>query len=189
MINHGPDELLEGDYVLILESISSFPLYYPYGLAVGDTVTIPVFSFINSSEEDEVYEACVWIQFYEEYHENNFILIDSNQTNDTVCFSVIMEGENTNSIKENNASAAFIIYPNPIKAQQSLFVRPQDDQGAMPKYVRIINVLGQEVFQSTMKNGGGMLTIDLPVLNVGIYSLELIDDKGKILHRQSIQIE
>lgn len=59
----------------------------------------------------------------------------------------------------------------------------------MPKYVRVINILGQEVFQSTMENKGAALTIDLPVLNVGIYSLELIGDEGKILHHQSIQVE
>ncbi len=186
MINHGPDELLQGDFVLILESISPFSLYYPHGLAVGDTATISVISFINSRELDEVYEACVWIQFDEELHENNFTLIDSNQMNDTVCFSVVLQGENSINIDEFTEENHFTVYPNPIKGHQSLFIKHNEAQGAMPRYVRVINILGQEVYQSTLSTDK---TIDLPTLATGIYYLELRDDESMLLHHQSVQIE
>ena len=142
IVNHGPDDLLQGDYVKVVDDLSFFSIYHSSGIAVGDTATFETLSCINLRDEDEVLDACIWLGFSENIQDNDHILIDNNQQNDTFCFSVLLEGENTNSIKENNASSDFVIYPNPIKAQQSLFIKLQDDQGPMPKYVRVINILG-----------------------------------------------
>ncbi len=80
------------------------------------------------------------------------------------------------SIKPVTASKDFSIYPNPFHNTLAI-----DWKGKQPGAVslRLVNILGQEVYSQSLKLSNGKNTLNLPALSTGDYILFITDAEGK----------
>lgn len=187
VINHGPDDLLPGDDFLIKNGIFPIPMAINTGLAVGESKNLYALGFTNGSEEDEIYEYCVWVELDNEYNESGLNLIDPNPHNDSVCFSVILQGENSIHISELASADQFSIYPNPLKSAQPLWINNELSARQERISYKVYNILGQEVVSGFLQEAASKVAIELPILNTGIYYLKLLNNEGDVLHYQAVE--
>jgi uncharacterized delta-60 repeat protein len=91
-------------------------------------------------------------------------------------------GEAGTSIAENTMEANFTVYPNP---NTGIFTIELDATLQLANYtLRIMNTLGQEVYQSTIATP--QATIDISTLSKGIYLLSLFDGEQES-HRKIVK--
>jgi uncharacterized delta-60 repeat protein len=98
-------------------------------------------------------------------------------------FAVVRyNGEGVTSIAENTMKADFTVYPNP---NTGIFTIELDATLQLANYtLRIMNTLGQEVYQSAIATP--QATIDISTLSKGIYLLSLSDGEQEA-HRKIIK--
>lgn len=97
---------------------------------------------------------------------------DSNSVN-----NYASAGFKVNSAVNQNCSACkMVAYPNPVTRQRGICVKSCKDQSQL-SLVRIINLLGQVLFEERMNlNPGDALPLDLTTLQAGVYILNLEGD-------------
>ncbi|HEX8514576.1 MAG TPA: T9SS type A sorting domain-containing protein [Bacteroidia bacterium] len=86
--------------------------------------------------------------------------------------SNIKNGVNTNGIKDVIPESIFIVYPNPASGYVNVSFSP----GISSAFIRIINVLGQEVFSKAQV--AGTITLDVQEFSKGMYTV-IIENDGK----------
>jgi uncharacterized delta-60 repeat protein len=134
----------------------------------GGIVTTPVGSYT-----DEAYSVAI--------QTDGKIVVAGGTNTDFAVVRYNGEGEIT-SITENTMKADFTVYPNP---NTGIFTIELDATLQFANYtLRIMNTLGQEVYQSTIATP--QATIDISTLSKGIYLLSLFDGEQES-HRKIVK--
>jgi hypothetical protein len=84
--------------------------------------------------------------------------------------------DGVSSIKPIAENKEFNIYPNPFRNNLSIDWKGRQQSNVS---VRLVNILGQEVYSASMKLNTGSNTLQLPALNSGNYILMIRDAEGK----------
>ncbi len=80
------------------------------------------------------------------------------------------------SIKPVTENKDFSVYPNPFRNNVSIDWKGKQQSTVA---IRLVNILGQEVYSKSVKLNNGKNTLDLPALNSGNYILMIVDAEGK----------
>jgi hypothetical protein len=88
------------------------------------------------------------------------------------------DGDTTESIRPMSANKDFTIFPNPFSDR--LRIHYTGEVAAQDVHIQLFNVLGQNIFETTMRIRKGSNTMMLPELLPGNYFFILKTDAGKI---------
>jgi uncharacterized delta-60 repeat protein len=115
--------------------------------------------------------------------DGKLVVAGTSNNGDTYDFAVVRyNGDIVTSIPENTMEADFTVYPNP---NTGILTIALDATLQIANYtLRIMNTLGQEVYQSAITTPQS--TIDISTLSKGIYLLSLIDGEQEA-HRKIIK--
>src|SRR5690606_9043628 len=92
---------------------------------------------------------------------------------------------NTTGIEESTPLSAFEIFPNPSKKSFHLNFEPLGENSSSGYLIKIIDLTGKTVYQSSVSKGENRLTHQL---NAGMYMVQLQNAQGELLKSEKLVV-
>ncbi len=122
----------------------------------------------NNSDSTQLADTTMEFCFYFYHDWNAPFYQDTVAQNDTLCFSIHFKGNPGTSIANNRLENGVKMYPNPTSSYLKIeFPKPLSKAHS----IKVLNVLGQEVFKSSIAMGANDFTFDAQSLAKGNYVL------------------
>jgi len=178
--NLGPDTLFAtNDSVFYGISVSPVPSIQFPDLNPGDTVSYPVFQYVNEEAEDRADSFCI---FYLPYATT---YIDTNSANDTACVTFILSGNNTAIGRIDKRNEDVQIFPNP--ASGRIAIRTKNTSSRQYN-IQILDMLGSvRGYYPDAQFKDGVFEINISNLQPAIYILQL--NSGDQYYQEKIVVQ